>query len=73
MIPPTDPVLKARVAAKVLGTVDVYVSVANLLNELGNEIERLRLALVEATTNPDADEVVVVAAVSKAMNRGRGK
>lgn len=61
MIPPTDPVLKARVAAKVLGTVDVYVSVANLLNELGNEIERLRLALVEATTNPDADEVVVVA------------
>lgn len=72
MIPPTDPVLKARVAAKVLGTVDVYVSVANLLNELGNEIERLRLALVEATTNPDADEVVVVAAVSKAMNRGRG-
>lgn len=72
MIPPTDLVLKARVAAKVLGTVDVYVSVANLLNELGNEIERLRLALVEATTNPDADEVVVVAAVSKAMNRGRG-
>lgn len=63
MIPPTDPVLKARVAAKVLGTVDVYVSVANLLNELGNEIERLRLALVEATTDPDPDpeQIVVVA------------
>lgn len=61
MIPPTDPVLKARVTAKVLGTVDVYVSVANLLNELGNEIERLRLALVEATTDPDPEQIVVVA------------
>lgn len=61
MTPPTDPVLKARVAAKVLGTVDVYVSLSHLLNELGNEIERLRLALVEATTAPDPDEVVVIA------------
>lgn len=63
MIPPTDPVLKARVAAKVLGAVDVYVSISHLLNELGNEIERLRLALVEATTDTDAeaDEVVVIA------------
>lgn len=61
MIPPTDPVLKARVAAKVLGTVDVYVSTSHLLNELGNEIERLRLALVEATTDPDPEQVVVVA------------
>lgn len=61
MIPPTDPVLKARVAAKVLGTVDVYVSLSHLLNELGNEIERLRLALVEAATDPDPDEVVVIA------------
>lgn len=59
MIPPTDPVLKARVAAKVLGTVDV--SLSHLLNELGNEIERLRLALVEATTDPDPEQVVVVA------------
>lgn len=61
MIPPTDPVLKARVAAKVLGTVEVYVSLSHLLNELGNEIERLRLALVEATTDPDPEQVVVVA------------
>lgn len=61
MIPPTDPVLKARVAAKVLGTVEVYVSLSHLLNELGNEIERLRLALVEATTDPDPERVVVVA------------
>lgn len=59
MIPPTDPVLKARVAAKVLGTVEVYVSLSHLLNELGNEIERLRLALVEATTDPDPEQVVV--------------
>lgn len=58
MIPPTDPVLKARVAAKVLGTVEVYVSLSHLLNELGNEIERLRLALVEATTDPDPEQVV---------------
>ena len=55
MIPPTDPVLKARVAAKVLGTAEAYVSLANLLNELGNEIERLRLALVDATVNGGAD------------------
>lgn len=61
MIPPTDPVLKARVAAKVLGTGEVYVSLSHLLNELGNEIERLRLALVEATTDPDPEQVVVVA------------
>lgn len=67
MIPPTDPVLKARVTAKVLGTVEVYVShgaqagLSHLLNELGNEIERLRLALVEATTDPDPEQVVVVA------------
>lgn len=61
MIPPTDPVLKARVAAKVLGTVEVYLSLSHLLNELGNEIERLRLALVEATTDPDPEQVVVVA------------
>ena len=61
MIPPTDPVLKARVAAKVLGTVEVYLSLSHLLNELGNEIERLRLALVEATTRPDNDEAVVIA------------
>lgn len=57
MIPPTDPVLKARVAAKVLGTGEVYVSLSHLLNE----IERLRLALVEATTDPDPEQVVVVA------------
>lgn len=56
MIPPTDPVLKARVAAKVLGTAEAYVSLANLLNELGNEIERLRLALVDATVNGGADD-----------------
>lgn len=61
MIPPTDPVLKARVAAKVLGTVEVYVSLSHLLNELGNEIERLRLALVEASTDTDPEQVVVVA------------
>lgn len=61
MIPPTDPVLKARVVAKVLGTVEVYVSLSHLLNELGNEIERLRLALVEATTDPDPEQVVVAA------------
>lgn len=61
MIPPTDPVLKARVAAKVLAPVEVYVSLSHLLNELGNEIERLRLALVEATTDLDPEQVVVVA------------
>lgn len=61
MIPPTDPVLKARVAAKVLGTVEVYVSLSHLLNELGNEIVRLRLALVEASTDTDPEQVVVVA------------
>lgn len=42
-----------------LGTVEVYVSLSHLLNELGNEIERL--ALVEATTDPDPEQVVVVA------------
>lgn len=41
--------------------VAVYVSLSHLLNELGNEIERLRLALVEATTDPDPEQVVVVA------------
>lgn len=56
MIPPTDPVLKARVAAKVLGTAEAYVSLSHLLNELGNEIERLRLALVDATVNGGADD-----------------
>ena len=56
MIPPTDPVLKARVAAKVLGTAEAYVSLSHLLNELGNEIERLRLALVDAAVNGGADD-----------------